>query len=191
MGPYERMAVGHLRRLYNREEVECEWYAFRGEGGEFYSPRVDIAVGPFAIRQSFEARYADLLYEQRGLIDRLIAAHNENVGQAERVTFEQIAFFNENSRCLLCIEIENTGGRKHCLENLVNASALGRIGLLIAGSEKILRTFVKQRPYLRFLSNVGKNTFRTDNTLLLSKPQFEDCLIGAVEEAVRARAGAV
>jgi hypothetical protein len=73
----------------------------------------------------------------------------------------------------------------------VNASALGRVGILIAGSQQILSTFVRQRVYLRFLANVGKNTFQTVNTLLLTKPQFEDCLTGAVEEEARARAGAV
>jgi hypothetical protein len=76
----------------------------------------------------------------------------------------------------LCIEIEDSGSRKHCLGNLVNASALGRIGLLIARSEKILRTFVRQRVYLRFLANVEKNSFRTDNALVLSAEQFDECL---------------
>jgi hypothetical protein len=52
MGPYERMAIGQLRQIYRGEEVECEWYAFRGEGGEFYAPRVDLAVGPFALHEA-------------------------------------------------------------------------------------------------------------------------------------------
>jgi hypothetical protein len=110
MGEYERMAIRHLRQIYQGEEVDCEWYAFRGEGGEFYSPRVDIAVGPFAFHDHYGERYGQLLVQQRGFIDRLMDAHNGNVPDPERVAFNQIARFNENARCLLCIESRTVEG---------------------------------------------------------------------------------
>ena len=88
----------------------------------------------------------------------------------------KVAYFNENARCLLCIEIEGTGSRKHCLGDLINASALGRVGILVARSEKMLKAFLRQREYLRFLGSVGKNTLKTDNTLILSTEQFDKCL---------------
>lgn len=165
-----------LDRIYR--EVEVQWYPFLGIGRDMYAPRIDIAVGPFAIEsRRFHERYTELLFETRPFIQSLIECHNHNLESAEeRASFETAAFFNLNARCLLCIEIEDSGSRKHCLGNLVNASALGRIGLLIARSEKILRTFVRQRVYLRFLANVEKNSFRTDNALVLSAEQFDECL---------------
>ena len=75
-----------------------------------------------------------------------------------------------------CIEIEESGSRKHCLGNLVNASALGRIGVLVARTDKVLRIFIRQRAYLQFLAGVQKNTFKAANALILSATQFDDCL---------------
>lgn len=123
-----------------------------------YAPRIDIAVGPFAVeRRRLEEQYTHLLFETRPFIESLIECHNQNVEAAEEgVRFDNIVHFNLNARCLLCIEIEDSGSRKHCLGNLVNASALGRIGILIARSETILRTFVRQRVYLRFLAHAKK-----------------------------------
>ena len=106
----------------------------------------------------------------------MIGKHNENVGDGGLADFGEILQFNENARCLICIEIEESGGRKHCIGNLVNASALGRIGLLIARNETVLRTFLRQRAYLHYLAEVGKNTFKTKNALVLSEQQFNECL---------------
>jgi len=72
------------------------------------------------------------LDQTRAFIERLIGKHNENCeGREENARFEDIRNFNENARCLLCTEIEESGTRKHCLGNLVSASALGRIGILV------------------------------------------------------------
>lgn len=173
---YQNSAKVILDRIYR--EVEVQWHPFLGVGRDMYAPRIDIAVGPFAIeRKRFEERYTELLLETRPFIESLIECHNQNLDYAEQGTsFDAIAFFNLNARCLLCIEIEDSGSRKHCLGNLVNASALGRIGLLIARSEEIRRTFVRQRVYLRFLAGVEKNSFMTDNALVLSAEQFDECL---------------
>jgi hypothetical protein len=173
---YQESAKIILDRIYR--EVEIQWHPFLGAGRDIYAPRIDIAVGPFAIEQRrFEERYSELLLETRPFIESLIDCHNQNLDAAEQESsFDTIAYFNLNARCLLSIEIEDSGSRKHCLGNLVNASALGRIGLLIARSEEILRTFVRQRVYLRFLADAEKNSFRTDNALVLSAEQFDECL---------------
>ena len=59
------------------------------------------------------------------------------------------------------LRLKRSGSRKHCLGNLVNASALGRVGVLIARQASVMRAFVRQRAYLHFLAEVQKNTFRT------------------------------
>lgn len=172
---YQNTAKNALEHLY--DEVEVQWYPFRGQGRQIYAPIVDIAVGPFAIEGRYGPRYTELLEQTRDFIEKLIEKHNENVEDAEeRTSFERIMYFNENARCLLCIEVEDTGSRKHLLGDLVNASALGRIGLLVARSERAFKSFLRQRVYLRYLASVGKNTFRTDNALVLTAEQFDECL---------------
>jgi hypothetical protein len=167
--------VEALGRLY--DEVVMQWRPFRGEGVGMYAPVVDVAVGPFAIEKRYIDEYSRLLDRTRAFIESLIERHNSNLQGLETPTgFEAVRNFNGNSRCLLCIEIEESGGRKHCLGNLVNASALGRIGILVSRQASVMRTFVRQRAYLHFLADVQKNTFRTENALVLSEEQFDECL---------------
>lgn len=163
------------------QEVTTQWYPFRGNGRRIYSPAIDVAVGPFAIDGSYGDRYTELLERNMGFVKKLIEKHNLNVsavveGDSQNVTFENIKHFNENARCFLCIEVEKSGSKKHCIGDLVNVSALGRIGLLVAWSSEILRTFLRQRVYLGYLESVGKNTFKTKNALVVSKEQFDECL---------------
>lgn len=172
---YQNEVRTKLERLY--EEVEVQWHPFRGQGYGIYAPKIDVAVGPYAIEARYGNRYSELLTETRSFIESLIERHNRNVeGYEEQTSFQRIERFNENARCLLCIEIEKSGGRKHCLGNLVNASALGRIGLLVARSDEMLRVFLRQRVYLSYLKSVEKNTFRTDNAIVLTETQFDECL---------------
>jgi hypothetical protein len=178
---YQHKVKRELEQIYTGEKVEMQWYPFRGKGRSMYGPIVDVAVGPFATEARYETRYADLLETTRVFIEYLIEKHNENVDLTEKTSFAAIAHFNQNARCLLCIEIEETGTRKHCLGDLVNASALGRIGLLVARSPKVLRIFVRQRVYLRYLADVGKNTFKTNNALVLTAEQFDECLRSALK----------
>jgi hypothetical protein len=171
---YQEQVKGLLERIYR--EVVVQWCPFRGEGRGTYAPRVDVAVGPFAINDRYEQLYTQMMLGSRDFIESLIEKHNENVRGIGPADFGEILQFNENARCFLCIEIEESGGRKHCIGNLVNASALGRIGLLIARTGAVLRTFLRQRAYLHFLAQVGKNTFKTKNALVLSEQQFNECL---------------
>ena len=172
---YQQQVKTALDRLYR--EVKVQWCAFRGEGNDTYAPRVDIAVGPFAIQRRYIAEYTDLMNETRPFVESLIQQHNGNAaGIGQPVTFDDILHFNDNARCFLSIEIEESGSRKHCLGNLVNASSLGRVGLLVARTDTVLRIFLRQRAYFQFLEDVGKNTFKTANVLVLSEEQFDECL---------------
>ncbi len=175
---YQNKIREALLNIYN--EVETQWHPFLKHGRKIYSPAIDIAVGPFAIEQRFENQYTGLLNQTREFIDKLTVCHNRNIEEEHSdlgaSTFENILHFNENARCLIGIEIENTGSRKHCIGDLVNASALGRVGILVAWSPVILRAFLRQRAYLAFLFSVRKNSFRTDNALVLTRGQLDSCL---------------
>jgi len=174
---YQPIAKRKLKKIYS--EVKTEWTSIRGDKN-IYSPRVDLAVGPFAIDRRYENEYDDLMRESKIFIKSLIANHNENLRsfdlELEDNYFEKLFDFNRNSRCLLCIEIENKVSRKHLIGGLVNASALGRVGILIPWTPEKLKAFMKLRNYLKFLGQVDKNTFKTDNILILTKDQFDGCL---------------
>lgn len=174
---YQIILKRKLEGIY--PEVKTEWSSMKGER-DVYSPRVDLAVGPFATDGRYVEEYDNLLGESRPFIESLIAKHNENLTafnpEPEDSYFEQLLSFNGNARCLLCIEIENETSRKHIIGGLVNASALGRVGILIPWTPQQLKAFLKLRNYLKFLRKAGKNTFKTDNVLILTKDQLDDCL---------------
>jgi hypothetical protein len=172
---YQAQVKLSLERIYG--EVSVQWSALRGQGRNTYAPRVDVAVGPFAIHRRYIEEYTNLLNVTRPFIESLLVRHNRNAeGIGQPVTFGDILHFNDNARCLISIEIEECGGRKHCLGNLVNVSSLGRVGILVARTDAVLRTFIRQRSYFQFLEDVGKNTFKTANALVLSERQFDECL---------------
>lgn len=177
-----------LARLFGAAAVESEWQALRGERGS-YSPRLDLAVGPFATGTSRRsAEYDGLLEQHSKLLDKLWSLHVANLrayDPGHATPDRQQAFtLNGNARCFLAIEIEHKVSRKHLMGGAINASALGRLGIVIGGDEEKTKALVKTRHYLLFLASVGKNTFNPANLLILSRGQLEVLL-----QQVRGMAG--
>ena len=90
--------------------------------------------------------------------------------------FHELKILNENSRCLLAIEIENNVSRKHLLGGAVNAAALGRLGIVVGWTENKVKALVKLQTYWDFLYSVGKNTFNTRNLVILSPQQLSEAI---------------
>jgi hypothetical protein len=178
---YQNYCKNKLEIIY--QDVKIEWNPF-GRRSDQYSPRPDIAVGPFATNSRLERDYDKLIIEPRSkkFIESLIKANNQNItkigGRGESV-FSDISYFNYNARCFICLEIENKVSRKHLIGGLVNASALGRIAILVAWTPSKLKAFIKLKNYLKFLSSVEKNSFKTDNILILDKDQFKELVDAA------------
>jgi len=173
---YQQQIVEGLRCIYTGSLVKSEWATMSNERN-LYSPRVDIAVGPFAVRElRFENDYDSLMENSRGFIQELISYHLQNVrsinGYEPLLSFSELKFKNINARCLLIIEIENKVSRKHLMGGAINAAALGRIGIAVAWTEDKLRALIKLMNYLHFLGSVGKNTFDTGNLLILNRHQL-------------------
>jgi hypothetical protein len=169
------------------------WRPFAGFGRRIYSPVVDIAVGPFAIEnRRYEDRYDSMVSTFNQLIDSWIFIFKQN--WREYVSHENYwrtstdscspsgyEYFNRdnanrNARCFIAIEIENENSRKHLMGSIVNTGALGRVGILIAWKDEVLRAAIRMREYFDFLEQVRKRTFNMSGVIVLSKDQFTDCL---------------
>ncbi|MBL7681714.1 MAG: hypothetical protein JNK00_00005 [Flavipsychrobacter sp.] len=171
--------------LPDEHEVEKEWVSFRGGNMLQYSPRVDVAVGPFSIEhgQNRINEYNQAVENEplNGLLRRLFELHRENViaggyHEIEVPDFGVLIKKNQNARCLLALEIESQNSRKHIMGSIVNAASLGRIGMGIGYTDKAVRTFLRISSYLSFLKRVEKNTYDTTNFLVLSVAQIRSLL---------------
>lgn len=158
--------------------VKPQWAALSGETA-VYSPRVDVAVGPFALGSTRRmAEYAQLAVDHSGLLSRLHADFWNNAREvdlsASVPSLDRMSSLNQNARCFLAIEVDRSGSRKHLMGGAINAAALGRMGLSVAGSPEMLRALLKMRRYLLFLASVGKNTFNPGNLMVVTMAQFMD-----------------
>jgi len=172
---YQNLVTSGLKMIYPSVTVVTEWNSMREESG-LYNPRLDIAVGPFATREPCAERYDDLMEISRKFVLSLLDIHLRNIREFDNPSY-QLSYFdlkqkNYNARCLLAIEIENRVSRKHLMGGAVNASALGRIGMLVAWTPEKLKAAIKLKRYLEFLGSVGKNTFNTTNLLILDRNQL-------------------
>ncbi|MFH1015474.1 MAG: hypothetical protein V1771_00545 [Chloroflexota bacterium] len=186
---FQREVAERLRELLNErqcvEEVKSPWVTFRGSGRRIYSPQVDIAVGPFAIQNQYEENYDRMVNSFSQLLDRWIAGFKKNWFQYMREVNSVEDFYspssyrdfigasaNRNSRCFIAIEIENENSKKHLMGSIVNAGALGRIGLVVAWQDKVLRAAIRMRAYFDFLKKVEKRTFDMTGVLVITKNQL-------------------
>lgn len=177
--------ITHLIAIkLNPLEVIKEWRAFENIPYQ-YSPRVDIAVGPFSVRPESDRtiEYNQLLNDNHinSFLRLVYNYHIENIGNEwlNEIKIPEYDFLvqkNKNARCFLSIEIENTSTKKHIMGSIINAASLGRVGIGIAYNDSVKRTFIRNMNYLGFLKRVEKNTYDTTNFLIITKEQIERIL---------------
>jgi len=153
-----------------------------------YSPKIDIAIGPFSIHpeQKLIYEYDDLVKKSSILINSLIDSFRNNYSRYSWIRLgrlpQNINDFltpqasNPNSRCFLAIEIEGKTSMKHRLGSIINASALGRIGIIVAKNEEVLKSILRLLAYLHFLKEVRKLTFDINNIIVIREDQFINIL---------------
>lgn len=173
-----------LSTRLNPLEVICEWRAFENLSYQ-YSPRVDIAVSPFSVSpgRNRTMEYNRLVHDTNinDFLKSIYDFHTQNIGdewlnEIQIPDFNIVINKNQNARCFLAIEIENTSTKKHIMGSMINAASLGRIGIGIAYNDSVKRTFVRILNYLGFLKRVEKNTYDATNFLILTKEQLESLL---------------
>lgn len=180
MTAYERWLRDAFAEVFQVDVVR-EWAAFPRTG--IYSPRVDVAVGPFSVEEgSLGPGYDALVAKNHSQLAQLAALHHENTlafdGSEIVPDLDDALARNWNARCLIAVEIENVNSRKHLLGSAVNASALGRVGLAVGWGQDQVNRFLRMRAYLRALGSLNKNTFDTTNLFVVSRDQLADLLVG-------------
>ena len=181
---YQNSIYPLLQNKLEGLHIKDEWTSFSGHKN-LYSPRVDIAVGPFSMgfgeNQTYE--YNRLIQDDniKSFLKSLYDSHIDNIGDEflNEITipdFEFVLNKNQNARCFLALEIENRNSKKHIMGSIINAASLGRIGIGVAYTDKTLRTFIRILNYLGFLKRVEKNTYDTTNFLIVTKEQLTTLL---------------
>lgn len=183
---YQNLLTPLMSQKFVDLDVIKEWRAFRGISYQ-YSPRVDIAVGPFSDLPGRNriAEYNNIINRPNinQFLRRVYETHRENIGIEflNEITIPEFDFLiqkNQNARCLIAIEVENKSTKKHIMGSMINAASLGRIGIGVAYNDSVLRTFIRMLNYMGFLKRVGKNTYDTTNFLILTKEQLSSIIDG-------------
>ena len=132
-----------------------------------YSPRMDVAVGPFAFSGYRFANIDEYNYEQLLALQR-IDNFLEKLIEYGRVLPGFNRHHNPNPRCLLSIEIENANDYKHNLGSIANCSIMGKIGVYIDYDARRLNHF------FNFLSEMirRKKTKIYLNVIFLTRTEF-------------------
>jgi hypothetical protein len=195
MDSYVSIIVDGLTYIYSGiASVKTEWYATLSEETlhsprriqfprKMYGPRIDIAVGPFATDQQFSEDYDFLLESSEHFIEEIIAFHHQNIREFGSdytdLSFEQLKLTNPNPRCFIAIEIERqTADLKYLMGSMVNAMALGKIGIAVAWGATRLQGFLRVREYLMYLKSLEKSTFNLTNLVILDKEQLQQAVEG-------------
>lgn len=187
---YQNILTPIMVQKFGDLEVISEWRAFSGMNYQ-YSPRVDIAVGPFNVAPgpNRRAEYNQII--ERPIVNTFLKnvydAHIENIGEEwlNEIDIPEFDFLigkNQNARCLMSIEVENSSTKKHIMGSMINAASLGRVGIGIAYNESVLRTFIRMLNYMGFLKRVEKNAYDTTNFLIVTKEQFQDIVNENIEQ---------
>jgi hypothetical protein len=185
----QTLGVEGLQEIFPQEVrdkpiiIKREWKPFiKRNYPDMSSPIIDIAVGPFATEERLIREYDELLGIDfiKILIDIACAFHFQNLdrfGIPKNLVglddFNGNNFTNTNARCFFAIEIEGRKDRKVVLSDIFNTSAMGRIGIIVANSNDVLRIFLRLLYYFWFLKRVGKPSLVSSNVIILSKEQFE------------------
>lgn len=171
VGIYQNRIVSQLKEIFGSDQVELEWSVAKGSRDDWtrdlYCPIIDVAVGPFNIKRD--------VYVDREKIDRAYLKYKYFAEKLQNATGTKIEdeYLNTNPRCLFAIEIENEGDAKVRLGSIVNAAAVGKIGIMVAFTRESRNSLIKLRKYFRLIKAVQKiKEDISKNVIIISKNKF-------------------
>jgi len=173
----QRELAEWLKCIFSEDMVKVEW---RSQSGAedwlkfkgIYAPRPDIAVGPFNITPG--------CHPETDEINNAFRNHNELFHKLGITVPEEDT--NQNPRCLIAIEIEDSNKGKHMLGNIVNASLLGKVGMIVTLKDEFLRAAMDVAKFLRCAHKIGKTQLRISNVLVCSWRELEKRLKSVLSE---------
>ena len=172
---YQELVRDSLRRIFGDNKVKKEWDVAKHSRDDFtrelYCPRLDIAVGPFNVDRNISRNVTEIeriLRTHRDFIIRMLRYSEPPVSNINEFLCDK----NENPRCFLAIEIENSGSSKHMLGDIANASIIGSIGVIIPFNDTKLSLCKRIRKYVTFATNVEKIQTIFKNVLIINKENF-------------------
>jgi hypothetical protein len=159
--------------IFGESNVITEWPSSRNAGdwlrrfGQdiIYAPRPDIAIGPYNISEGRNAAGIVSLFNQnRSFFNRLgtVRSHES---------------LNENPRCLIAIEIENSGSSKHMIGNIINASLLGKVGIIVTLRDEFYRKAKRTHKYLVGAFERKKIGYNPSNVVIKRYNELERYLL--------------
>ena len=177
---FTKQLVTCLRKNFRGDLVIPEWNVSKNSQDDFnsieyYAPRVDVAIGPFNINRNLEKNnltFDQLIQYHKTFLKRLYDV--SHLGEKlEYIMFEDfLQSLNSNPRCFIAIEVENTKDAKRSLGDIVNASAMGKVGIVIPISKDKYNLFVKIKKYFHYLEAVGKLEGNFRNVLIIEGTKF-------------------
>lgn len=187
---FTKLLLEELENIFSKELVVPEWNASKDSADDFnnreyYAPRVDIAVGPFNINRELEknnTNFNGLVDNNISLLQRLyeISHLGEN---HEYISFQDfISTLNPNPRCFIAIEIENTKDAKRSLGDIVNASVMGKVGIVVPLGEDKYKLFYKIKKYFHYLEQVGKLEGNFRNVLIIEGNKFLEAISNGISQ---------
>ncbi len=179
---FTKMLLTELMNVFPVESISPEWNVGKDsrdafDRREYYAPRVDIALGPFNIDRQLERNNSTFNQLVRANISLFQKLYNiSHLGERrEYIMFEDyLKSLNKNPRCFIAMEIENTKAAKRALGDIVNASAMGKVGIVIPVGLDKYEMFVKIKKYFHYLERVGKLQGNFRNVLIIEGGKLLD-----------------
>ena len=178
---FQKTVHNHLMNIFGEDNLRYEWDVSRESRDalnrdfypdrELYCPRLDIAVGDFNIDGNIEhnnRKIKETAELHRDLIYRLWKNSESQITPFEEFMLHR----NKNPRCLLAIEIENSGSSKHMIGNIANVSIIGSIGVVIPFINKKLSLCRRIKNYIQYVTRVQKIEKVFQNVLIVEKEKF-------------------
>lgn len=163
-----------LIEVFREEQVLIEWDVVRGSQDaytrELYCPRIDFAIGPFNIDGNIDDNNLSInqKYDEYESLFHLLTRHGDMPNKKLEV--------NQNPRCFLTIEHENKVTRKHMIGTIINASAIGKVGIIIASQDKTYRALSRIRKYLDAMVKFNKLDYTPENIIIIQFNEFMNCM---------------